>query len=327
MGAAEPTSSPPPFALLFPGQGSQSVGMLAAAAATDTVVRETFDEASGVLGEDLWQLSAEGPAERLQLTANTQPVLLAAGVALWRSWCAAGGAAPQLMAGHSLGEFTALVCAGSLDFADALRVVRLRGTAMQEAVPVGEGAMAAVMGLDDARVEELCAAASQADCVAAVNYNAPGQVVIAGHLAAVDRAVALCRQASARRTVSLPVSAPFHSSLMRPAAERLREALAPLAIAVPAVPVVHNIDAECHSSPDQIRTALISQTASPVLWSRSVSRIAATGVNIFLECGPGRVLCGLLKRILGATEYRAFSLEEPAQRDAALRHLSGGVAA
>ena len=319
-------AAPPPFALLFPGQGSQRVGMLGAAAAADAVVRETFAEASAVLGEDLWRLVAEGPEERLRLTVNTQPVMLAAGVALWRSWRAAGGPAPQLMAGHSLGEFTALVCAGALGFADALRVVRLRGEAMQEAVPVGEGAMAAVMGLDDERVEALCAEAAAGDCVVAVNYNAPGQVVIAGHVAAVDRAVALCRQAGARRALPLPVSAPFHSPLMRPVAERLRAALAPLAIAAPELPVVHNVDAGRSGGSEQIRDALARQVASPVLWSRSVSHIAATGVATFLECGPGRVLRGLLARTLGGVAHTAFSLEEPAQRDAALRHLGGASA-
>ncbi len=325
MVSAEP-SSRPAFALLFPGQGSQRVGMLGALA-DDAELRTTFAEAGDILGEDLWQLAAEGPEERLRLTVNTQPVLLTAGVALWRSWRTAGGPVPQLMAGHSLGEFTALVCAGALDFAAALRLVRLRAMAMQEAVPVGQGAMAAIIGLDDERVEELCVAAGGDgdECVAAVNYNAPGQVAIAGHVAAVERAVALCRAAGARRALPLPVSAPFHSPLMRPVVERLQAALAPLAIAEAEPPVVRNVDADHGGGPERMRAALARQAASPVLWSRSVERIAAAGVTTFLECGPGRVLCGLVGRILNGVEHSVFGLEEPARRDAALRHLLGSA--
>jgi [acyl-carrier-protein] S-malonyltransferase len=284
------------LAFVFPGQGSQTIGMMDGFAA-HPVVRETFAEASAALGDDLWTLAADGPAEALNLTTNTQPVMLTAGVAVYRAWLAAGGPAPAVVAGHSLGEYTALVAAGALSFRDAVPLVRFRAQAMQEAVPQGVGAMAAIMGGDDDAVAAACNEAAQGQVVEPVNFNAPGQIVIAGHREAVERAIALAKAKGAKRGVLLPVSAPFHSSLLKPAAARLAERLAQIAIAPPTIPVIHNVDVEEHAEPDAIRVALAQQAASPVRWTATVRAMAARGVTHIVECGPGRVLAGMNKRI------------------------------
>ncbi len=309
------------FAFVFPGQGSQSVGMLADYAA-HPVVRATIDEASAALGQDLWTLIDEGPAEALNQTVNTQPVMLAAGVAVWRAWLAAGGGRPAVVAGHSLGEYTALVAAGALSFRDALPLVRFRAQAMQDAVPAGVGAMAAILGLDDAGVEAACAEAAQGQMVEPVNYNAPSQVVIAGHREAVLRAVAAAKARGAKRAVLLPVSAPFHSSLLKPAALRLAARLAEVHVAVPALPVLHNVDVQEKRAPDDIRAALAQQAASPVRWVETVQALAARGVTHVIECGPGKVLAGLSRRI--APDVASFALTDSAAIVATLAEI--GVA-
>lgn len=304
------------LACVFPGQGSQRVGMLAAMAEAEPLVHEAFQEASEVLGYDLWRLAQTGPQEAINLTERTQPLILSASVALWRVWCARGGPRPAFMAGHSLGEFSALVCAGSLAFSDAVRLVRNRGAYMQEAVPVGQGAMAAILGLDDALIEEACSEAAGAEVVAAVNFNAPGQVVIAGHAGAVERAIAGCKARGAKRAMPLPVSAPFHTSLMIPAGERLARDLASVRIAVPEIPVVHNVHARVESDGESIRALLERQIHSPVQWTASVRHIAEAGVVRVVEVGPGKVLGGLCKRIDAALE--CLYTEEPAEMDRAL---------
>lgn len=283
------------FAFVFPGQGSQAVGMMAAYGGA-TVVRKAFDEASAALGEDLWAMVAEGPAELLAQTVNTQPVMLTAGIAVWRLWNELGGRQPAVVAGHSLGEYSALVAAGALDFADAVPLVRLRAQAMQEAVPVGTGAMAAVLGLDDAGIAAACAEAAQGECVEAVNFNAEGQTVIAGHKAAVERAADACKARGAKRAVMLPVSAPFHSALMKPAAEKLAIRLAEIELRTPVIPVVNNVDVEIETDPARIRDALVRQAYSPVRWVETIRKLAAMGVVSVAECGPGKVLAGLTKR-------------------------------
>ena len=285
-------------ALVFPGQGSQSVGMMAAYGDV-AVIRDTFAEASAALGEDLWEMVEQGPAERLSLTVNTQPLMLTAGVAVYRAWLAAGGPAPTVVAGHSLGEYSALVAAGAVSFADAVPLVRFRAQAMQEAVPAGEGAMAALLGLDPAIIDEVCAEAAQGQVVSAANLNAPGQVVIAGATAAVERAMALAKERGAKRAVPLPVSAPFHCAMMRPAAERLAERLASVTISAPSIAVVNNVDVGIESDPERIRDALIRQAYSPVRWIETVQAIAARGVSHIFECGPGKVLAGMSKRSAG----------------------------
>jgi len=285
-------------ALVFPGQGSQSVGMMAAYG-DHPVIRDTFAEASAALGEDLWQMVVEGPAERLALTVNTQPLMLTAGVAVYRAWLAAGAPAPSVVAGHSLGEYSALVAAGALSFADAVPLVRFRAQAMQEAVPAGEGAMAALLGLEPAVVDAVCAEAAQGQVVSAANLNAPGQIVIAGATAAVERAVALAKERGAKRAVPLPVSAPFHCALMRPAAERLAERLQSVKISVPTIAVVNNVDVAVETDPERIRDALIRQAYSPVRWIETIETIAARGVSHIFECGPGKVLAGMSKRSAG----------------------------
>ena len=295
------------LAFVFPGQGSQSVGMLDGFAA-HPAVRETFAEASDALSLDLWALVAQGPADALNLTTNTQPVMLAAGVAVWRAWLAAGGPRPEVVAGHSLGEYSALVAAGALAFRDAVPLVRFRAQAMQEAVPPGEGAMAAIMGGDDGAVTSACAEAAQGQVVEAVNFNAPGQVVIAGHRAAVERAIALAKQMGAKRGVLLPVSAPFHSSLLRPAADRLAARLAQVPVATPAIPVIHNVDVAEYRAHDAIRDALARQAASPVHWTATVRAMADRGVTHVVECGPGKVLTGLVRRI--AEDVPAYALTD-----------------
>ena len=306
------------LAFVFPGKGSQSVGMLDGFAA-HPAVRETFAEASDALGEDLWALVAQGPADALNLTTNTQPVMLAAGVAVWRAWLAAGGPRPAVVAGHSLGEYSALVAAGALAFRDAVPLVRFRAQAMQEAVPAGEGAMAAIMGGDDGAVTSACAEAEQGQVVEAVNFNAPGQVVIAGHREAVERAIALAKQKGAKRGVLLPVSAPFHSSLLRSAAERLAVRLAQVAVATPEIPVIHNVDVAEHREHDAIRDALARQAANPVHWTATVRAMTARGVTHVVECGPGKVLAGLVKRI--ADGVPAYALTDGDAIAAALAEL------
>ncbi|NIR32370.1 MAG: ACP S-malonyltransferase [Gammaproteobacteria bacterium] len=283
--------------LVFPGQGSQSVGMLADLAATYPQVQATFGEASEVLGYDLWSLVRDGPETTLNETERTQPAMLAAGVAVWRVWNSSGGASPAVAAGHSLGEYTALVCTGALEFAHAVELVAERGRLMQAAVPAGEGAMAAVLGLPDERVREVCEAAAQGEVVAPANFNAPGQVVIAGHAGAVERALTLAREAGAKRAVKLAVSVPSHCNLMRPAAERLAERLDATVLAAPSAAVLHNVDAAPHEDAAELRAALREQLYNPVRWVDTIQRMAQEGVDTVIECGPGKVLAGLVKRI------------------------------
>ena len=285
------------FAAVFPGQGSQSVGMLADLASAFPAVAATFEEASLALGYDLWRVCREGPAERLNSTECTQPAMLAAGVAAWRVWVEEGGGAPAAMAGHSLGEYSALVCAGAVAFPDAVALVAARGRFMQEAVPAGEGAVAAVLGLDDDRVETVCRAAERGEVVRPVNFNAPGQVVLAGHAAAVTRAIGLAREAGARRAVLLPLSVPVHSPLMVPAAERFRARLEETGFAPPRVPVIANVGVEPHGDAASIRDRLVRQLFSPVPWAATVRALAARGIGTVVEPGPGRVLAGLNRRI------------------------------
>jgi [acyl-carrier-protein] S-malonyltransferase len=296
-------------AFVFPGQGSQQVGMLDGFG-EHRVVQATFDEASQVLGDDLWALVRKGPSEALNLTRNTQPVMLAAGVAVWRAWQAAGGAQPDYVAGHSLGEYTALVASGALAFRDAVPLVRFRAEAMQEAVPAGIGAMAAVIGGDDAAIADACREAAQGEVVEPVNFNAPGQVVIAGHRSAVERAIVAAKARGAKRAMMLPVSAPFHSSLLKPAADRLAERLATVNITSPSIPVIHNVDVATHDSPDAIRAALARQAASPVRWTETIHWFAAHGVTRVVECGPGKVLAGLTRRV--NDQLTAFALTDSA---------------
>ncbi len=283
------------FAFVFPGQGSQSLGMMAAYG-DNPVIRATFDEASTVLGRDLWQLVGEGPAEALNQTVNTQPLMLAAGIAVWRRWLEMGGPRPAMVAGHSLGEYAALVAAGVLDFHEAVTLVEFRARAMQEAVRPGEGAMAAILGLDAHRVEEACAASAADQVVEAVNYNDPHQTVIAGHATAVDRAAEACKQMGAKRAVRLSVSAPFHCSLMQPAADRLAEKLATVRISLPAIPVINNVDVTVVDDPKAIVNALVRQAAAPVRWVETMQRMQSEGVVHVFECGPGKVLSKLVKR-------------------------------
>jgi [acyl-carrier-protein] S-malonyltransferase len=283
------------FAFVFPGQGSQSVGMMSAYGDA-AVVRATFDEASAALGYDLWAMVADGPAEALAQTVNTQPVMLTAGVAVWRLWCEKGGRKPAVVAGHSLGEYAALVAAGVLDLKDAVPLVRLRAAAMQEAVPLGTGAMAAVLGLDNAGIVAACAEAAQGEVVEPVNFNANGQTVIAGHKAAVERAMEACKARGAKMAKALPVSAPFHSSLIRPAADKLAARLDELTLNVPRIQVINNVDVAIESDPSRIKDALIRQAYNPVRWVETIQKMAAIGVSTVAECGPGKVLAGLTKR-------------------------------
>jgi [acyl-carrier-protein] S-malonyltransferase len=284
------------LAFVFPGQGSQSVGMMQGWG-DRAEVRAIFAEASDALGQDLWALATDGPADLLNQTVNTQPAMLAADIAAWRVWQAAGGATPALLAGHSLGEYAALVAAGSLNFADAIKLVRFRAEAMQAAVPEGVGAMAAILGLDDDAVRAVCADAAAGEVVEAVNLNSPGQVVIAGNKAAVERAMALAKERGAKRALPLPVSVPSHSSLMLPAAEKLLAHLQGVAIAVPAIPVLHNTDVQSHADAEAIRAALAKQLHTPVRWVETVQALKAAGIEGVIECGPGKVLAGLNKRI------------------------------
>ncbi len=308
------------IAFVFPGQGSQSVGMMAGFEG-HPLVRSTFDEASAALGDDLWTLVTDGPEEALNQTVNTQPVMLTAGVAVWRAWQAAGGAMPDVVAGHSLGEYTALVVAGALAFRDAVPLVRYRAQAMQEAVPAGVGAMAAILGLDADGVAAACAEAAQGQVVEPVNFNTPEQIVIAGHRDAVERAIAAATAKGAKRGVLLPVSAPFHSSLMRPAGERLAARLASVSVSTPSLPVLHNADVALHPEADAIRAALAKQAASPVRWVETIQAFAARGVTHVVECGPGRVLTGMSKRI--DRNLKGFALDAGADIDTVRAALAG----
>lgn len=302
----------PTLAFVFPGQGSQSVGMLAALADQSPIVRATFDEASQVLGYDLWQICQQGPAEVLNATERTQPAMLAAGIACWRVWLERKGATPALVTGHSLGEFTALVAAGAIDFATCVDLVRFRGSVMQEAVPAGHGAMAALLGLEDADVEAACAEAAQAGgVVEAVNYNSPGQVVVAGDKAAVLRAIEIAKSRGAKRAIELPVSVPSHSSLMKAAGARLGERLVSTEIRAPRIRYLSAVDAREHDAADDIRQLLVRQLSSPVRWTATVAALSAAGARQIIECGPGGVLAGLVKRITRGGEIQTFALESP----------------
>ncbi len=304
------------LAFVFPGQGSQKIGMLAELAAAYPLVQATFAEASEVLGYDLWALVQSGTQEEINLTERTQPLLLTASVAVWRVWQEKQGPQPALMAGHSLGEYSALVCAGVVAFKDAVKIVQLRGKYMQEAVPAGQGAMAAIIGLDDTLILEACKKAAQGEVVAAVNFNSPGQVVIAGTAAAVERAGVLCKEAGAKRALPLPVSAPFHTELMRPAAERLTELVNATTFNAPVTPVVHNVTAQTETDPEKIKALMIEQIYSPVRWVECVNTMAAKGVGTTVECGPGKVLSGLNKRISG--DLTTLSIEKPEELDTVL---------
>jgi len=304
------------FAMVFPGQGSQAVGMLADLATENPIVEKTFREASDVLGYDLWQLVQQGPAEELNKTWQTQPALLAASVAIFRVWQEKGGKAPSMLAGHSLGEYSALVCAGVIAFTDAIKLVELRGKLMQEAVPEGTGAMQAIIGLDDAAIAKACEESAQGQVVSPVNYNSPGQVVIAGNKEAVERAGAACKAAGAKRALPLPVSVPSHCALMKPAADKLAIALEQLTFNAPAFPVVNNVDVRCETSPEAIRGALVRQLYSPVRWTECVEFMAQQGVTSLLEVGPGKVLTGLTKRIVDT--LTAAAVNDQASLSAAL---------
>lgn len=295
------------FAMVFPGQGSQSVGMLADLAQQFPIVEQTFAEASAVLGYDLWALVLQGPAEELNKTWQTQPALLTASVAIWRVWQEKNGVMPVVMAGHSLGEYSALVCAGVMDFKDAVRLVELRGKLMQEAVPEGTGAMAAIIGLDNDSIATACAESAEGQVVAPVNFNSPGQVVIAGNKEAVERAGAACKAAGAKRALPLPVSVPSHCALMKPAADKLAVALQEITFNAPRIPVINNVDVAAESDADAIRSALVRQLYSPVRWTETVESMSAQGVAHLLEMGPGKVLTGLTKRIVDSMTAAAVN--------------------
>ena len=310
------------FAFVFPGQGSQSVGMMAAYG-DSPIIRATFDEASATLSQDLWQLVVDGPAEALAQTVNTQPLMLTAAIAAYRLWLEKGGKLPAVVAGHSLGEYSALVAAGVIDFSDAVPLVRLRASAMQEAVPMGTGAMAAILNLEDEKILEACAEAiaevGTGAVVEPVNFNAPGQTVIAGSKAAVERACEGCKARGAKRAVLLPVSAPFHSSLIRPAADKLAQRLAQLEFNEPSIPVINNVDVAIESDPQRIKDALIRQAYSPVRWVETIRKMAGMGISSVAECGPGKVLAGLVKR--SADGVNGIALADAAAIDAALNIL------
>ncbi|MDE1230663.1 MULTISPECIES: ACP S-malonyltransferase [Vibrio] len=303
------------FAIVFPGQGSQTVGMLAELGQQYDVVQQTFAEASEVLGYDLWALVQNGPAEDLNQTFRTQPALLASSVAIWRVWQSLGLAQPTLLAGHSLGEYSALVCAGVIDFKQAIKLVELRGQLMQEAVPAGVGAMSAIIGLDDEAIAKACEAAAQGEVVSPVNFNSPGQVVIAGNKDAVERAGALCKEAGAKRALPLPVSVPSHCALMKPAAEKLAVALESIEFNAPQIPVINNVDVATETAPEKIKDALVRQLHSPVRWTEGVQLMSEQGIEKLLEVGPGKVLTGLTKRIVKTLE--AAAVNDTASLDAA----------
>ncbi|ELD1796567.1 ACP S-malonyltransferase [Vibrio fluvialis] len=295
------------FAIVFPGQGSQAVGMLAELGEQYDVVKQTFAEASDALGYDLWALVQNGPAEDLNQTFRTQPALLASSVAIWRVWQELGLEQPEVLAGHSLGEYSALVCAGVIDFKAAIKLVELRGQLMQEAVPAGTGAMYAIIGLDDAAIAKACEEAAQGDVVSPVNFNSPGQVVIAGQKDAVERAGALCKEAGAKRALPLPVSVPSHCALMKPAAEKLAVALEALTFNTPQVPVINNVDVVAETDPAKIKDALVRQLHSPVRWTEGVEKMAEQGIEKLIEVGPGKVLTGLTKRIVKTLDAAAVN--------------------
>ncbi|ELK3675995.1 ACP S-malonyltransferase [Vibrio fluvialis] len=295
------------FAIVFPGQGSQAVGMLAELGEQYDVVKQTFAEASDALGYDLWALVQNGPAEDLNQTFRTQPALLASSVAIWRVWQELGLEQPEVLAGHSLGEYSALVCAGVIDFKAAIKLVELRGQLMQEAVPAGTGAMYAIIGLDDAVIAKACEEAAQGDVVSPVNFNSPGQVVIAGQKDAVERAGALCKEAGAKRALPLPVSVPSHCALMKPAAEKLAVALEALAFNTPQIPVINNVDVVAETDPAKIKDALVRQLHSPVRWTEGVEKMAEQGIEKLIEVGPGKVLTGLTKRIVKTLDAAAVN--------------------
>ncbi|EXF43641.1 malonyl-CoA-[acyl-carrier-protein] transacylase [Pseudomonas sp. BAY1663] len=307
------------FAFVFPGQGSQSLGMLAEHGAQQRVILDTFAEASSALGYDLWALTQQGPEEQLNQTDKTQPAILAASIALWRLWAAEGGARPAFVAGHSLGEYSALVAAGSLSFADAVKLVELRGQLMQQAVPAGQGGMAAILGLDDADVLAACAESAQGEVVSAVNFNAPGQVVIAGSAAAVERAIEACKAKGAKRAMALPVSVPSHCDLMRPAAERFAASVEAIAWQAPQIPLVQNVSAAVVADLDTLKRDLLAQLYSPVRWVESMVALGGRGVTGLVECGPGKVLSGLNKRcVKGVSTYNLDTPEAFAATRAAL---------
>lgn len=307
------------LAFVFPGQGSQSLGMLAELAAQYPLIQETFEEASQALGYDLWVLTQQGPETELNQTDKTQPAILAASIALWRLWLAEGGARPAYVAGHSLGEYSALVAAGSLSLGDAVKLVERRGQLMQQAVPAGQGAMAAILGLEDADVLAACAEAAQGDVVSAVNFNSPGQVVVAGSTAAVQRAMELCKARGAKRALPLPVSVPSHCELMRPAAERFAESVAEIDWQAPQIPLVQNVSAAVVSDLDTLKSDLLEQLFKPVRWVESIQTLAANGATELVECGPGKVLAGLNKRCAdGVTTYNLNTPDAFAAARAAL---------
>ena len=309
-----------PFGFVFPGQGSQSVGMLGdlAAAQSGGLIRETFAEASGILGYDLWKLTAEGPADELNATERTQPAMLAAGIATFRLWRELGGAEPTVVAGHSLGEFSALVAAEALDFAAAIDLVAFRGRVMQEAVPSGTGAMAAILGLEDADVVGTCLEAAAGGVVEAVNFNSPGQVVIAGERGPVERAIELAKGRGAKRAVILPVSVPSHSSLMRPAGRRLGEKLASVTFRVPRLRFVSAVDAQPHEDPEELRGLLVRQLSSPVRWSQTLRALVGLGLGEIIECGPGKVLTALNRRIERRADLKCLAIEDAASLEESL---------
>ena len=308
------------LACVFPGQGSQSVGMLRELAESNALVQQTFATASDALGYDLWKLVSEGPAEDLNQNHITQPAMLTAGVAMWRIWNDANGGTPLMLAGHSLGEYTALVCSGDLNFEDAVKLVELRGRYMQDAVPGGTGAMAAILGLDDDNVRKVCDAAAQGEIVAAVNYNSPGQVVIAGDKTAVERATTLATEAGAKRAIMLPVSVPSHCSLMMPAAERLKEKLQEITFTSPQIPVLNNADVQVRDNADDIRAALVKQLHQPVRWVECIQKLADDGVEHIVECGPGKVLMGLNKRIVRQVKH--YSVSDSASLEKAITAIN-----
>ncbi len=310
--------------MMFPGQGSQSVGMLASLAAAERVVADTFAEASTVLGYDLWALCQQGPEELLAETERTQPAMLTAGVAVWRAWCERGGRSPAMMSGHSLGEYSALVCAGAIDFPAALTLVRFRGQAMQRAVPAGTGAMAAILGLDDHVIEAACAESAQGEVVQPVNYNSPGQLVIAGHATAVARAIEACKARGAKRALLLPVSVPSHSVLMRPAADQVRVRLAEVPVQIPRIRV-QAFDGGLHDSPAAIRDGLYRQLFNPVRWSAIVASMIAAGATHLYECGPGKVLMGLARRAPGGRDLSLAAIDSPESLEAAMIAAAGSL--
>lgn len=306
------------FAFVFPGQGSQAVGMLNGFAG-NAAVQETVAEASEALGFDIGKMIAEGPKESLDLTVNTQPVMLTTSIAFYRAWLAAGGAAPEVVAGHSLGEFSALVASGVIPLADAVKLVRFRATAMQEAVPVGVGGMAAIIGLDAEALKAVCAEAAEGDVVEPANFNSPTQTVIAGHKTALDRACKLAKAKGAKRALPLPVSAPFHSSLLVPASERLADYMKDLTFSAPKIPVINNVDVAIQDDPSAIKDALVRQVASSVRWVETVQKMASMGITHIVDCGPGKVLAGMVKRIDGS--INGLAIVDQASLDAALEEL------